>query len=66
MLSFVLRCAGARHFTLSLLQEAKEELHNTHDVLIAQGFFEIAVGLFNRLGSLLRSLSLGIHMMRGE
>ena len=34
-LGFVLRCAVARHFPLSLLQETKEEVHNTHDALIA-------------------------------
>ena len=34
-LGLVLRCAVARHFTLTLLQETKEEVHNTHDALIA-------------------------------
>ena len=33
-LGFVLRRAVARHFTLSLLQETKEGVHNTHNALI--------------------------------
>ena len=34
-LGFVLRFAVARHFTLSRLQETKEEVRDTHDALIA-------------------------------
>ena len=33
-LGLVLRCADVRHFTLFILQETREEAHNTHDALI--------------------------------
>ena len=35
LLGLVLRCAVVRHFTLFLLQETREEVHNTHDALMA-------------------------------
>ena len=56
-LGFALRCAVARHFNLSVLQGTKEEVHNTHDALIVEGFLKIGVGLLKRLGLLFRHCS---------
>ena len=41
-------------------------MHDTHDALIASRGLEFAIGLFKHLGLSSRSMSFGIHMMRGE